>query len=38
MGIIITAKTGFSNIKSSTVDVTVTRRKKDRLRGWHGGW
>ena len=28
MGTFITAKSGFSNIKSETVDVTVTRGKK----------
>ena len=38
MGTFITAKSGFSNIKSSTVDVTVTRGRKIRFRGWHGGW
>jgi len=38
MGTFITAKSGFSNIKSSTVDVTETWGRKIRFRGWHGGW
>ena len=37
MGTFITAKSGFSDIKSSTVNVTVTRGRKIRFRGWNAG-